>query len=390
MGVVIADSFVSLSGKRGVSLGQDGGVHLESFLAQAEELLAIESTAERPEDLRRALELVLSFVGSRFTVERFESNGKPSALVYCGPARPEFRLILNGHLDVVPGGPEQFRPHRDGDRLYGRGTHDMKVSALVQAQVFGELAGGLPYPVALQLVTDEEVGGRDGTLHQIEQGVRGQFVIIGEQSGLNVVAESKGLLHAHLRAAGRAGHSAYQWLGDNALITLMASLNRLLARYPVATEEIWRTTVNVARIHTTNRAFNQVPADATAWLDIRFPPEDADLNGRTVEEISEYLRGFCAPGATIEVDRVDAPHRAAVDRGEVRMLQQAAQRQGYPADFLRKHGAADGRFYSQRGIDAVIFGIGGDGQHGPDEYVDITTIVPYHRTLTEFLEALDS
>ena len=34
------------------------------------------------------------------------------------------------------------------------------MSALVEAQVFGELAGALPYPLGLQVVTDEEVGGR--------------------------------------------------------------------------------------------------------------------------------------------------------------------------------------------------------------------------------------
>jgi len=52
---------------------------------------------------------------------------------------------------------------------------------------------------------------------------------------------------------------------------------------------------------------------------------------------------------------------------------------------VRKHGAADGRFYYQRGVDAVIFGVGGDGQHGPDEYADTTIIAPYYQALTDFL-----
>ena len=52
---------------------------------------------------------------------------------------------------------------------------------------------------------------------------------------------------------------------------------------------------------------------------------------------------------------------------------------------MRKHGAADGRFYYQRGVDAVIFGVGGDGQHGPDEYADTTIIAPYYQALTDFL-----
>jgi succinyl-diaminopimelate desuccinylase len=358
-----------------------------SFLDVAGELLAVPSTADRPGELHRALGTVLDYIGPGFTVERFESNGKPSALVYSGARPPRFQIILNAHLDVVPAPPHQFRPRRDGDRLYARGAQDMKVSALVEAKVFSELADTLPYPLALQLVTDEEIGGRDGTLHQLELGISGEFVIVGEQSGLRIVTDSKGMVTANLQAVGASGHGAYPWLGDNALIKLMRSLEHVLAAYPVATEEAWRTTVNVARIETPNMARNQIPALAEAWLDFRFPPEDTNLNGRTVREITAYLAGFCEPGVTPVVDQVDPPHHADRDRPEVRLLQQAARNQGYCADFLRKHGAADGRFYYQRGIDAVIFGVGGGGQHSAEEYADITSIGPYYRALTEFLRA---
>ena len=253
----------------------------ESFLAAASELLAIQSTADRPADLGQALDFAVDFVGPGFTVERFESGGKPSALLYDGTERPRrFRIILNAHLDVVPASPEQFRPRRKGDRLYARGAQDMKVSALVQAQVFRELARAVPYPLGLQLVTDEEVGGRNGTLHQIKQGVSGDFVVIGEHSGLCIVTDSKGMITATLRAVGRSGHSAYPWLGDNALVKLHRSVGRLLAAYPVPAEEAWRTTVNVARIETPNQARNQIPALAEAWIDLRFPPEDGDFNGK--------------------------------------------------------------------------------------------------------------
>jgi succinyl-diaminopimelate desuccinylase len=355
------------------------------FLAAAGELLAVPSTADRPGDLHRALSFVVDFVGPGFTVERFESGGKPSALIYRGAERPRFQIILNAHLDVVPAPPDQFRPRRDGDRLYARGAQDMKVSALVEAQVFRELAGALPYPLALQLVTDEEVGGRNGTLHQIGQGVGGEFVIIGEHSGLRIVTDSKGMITATLRAVGRSGHSAYPWLGDNALVKLQRSLVNLLAAYPAATAEAWRTTVNVARIETPNQARNQIPALAEAWLDIRFPPEDTDLNGKTVQEVAAYLAAYCEPGVTPVVHHADPPHHADQHRPEILRLQQVVRNQGYRADFLRKHGAADGRFYYQRGTDAVIFGVGGDGLHGPDEYADTTTIAPYYRALKEFL-----
>lgn len=366
-----------------------GSLDTETFLAAASELLAVPSTADRPVELRRALEAVLGFVGPGFTVERFESGGKPGALVYRGARRPHFRVILNAHLDVVPAPPEQFRARRDGRRLYARGAQDMKVSALVEARVFRELAGRVSYPLALQLVTDEEVGGRDGTLHQLERGVRGDFVVIGEHSGLRLVTDSKGRASATLRAVGRGGHSAYPWQGDNALLKLVRTLDRILAVYPVPAQEAWRTTVNVARIETPNQARNQIPDLAEAWLDIRFPPEDTDLNGKSAQEIASYLATFCEAGVTAAVDQADPPHHASQDSPEVRKLQEAVRNQGYRPDFLRKHGAADGRFYYQHGVDAVIFGVGGDGLHGAEEYVDIDTIAPYYHALREFLRDLD-
>src|SRR5260370_41098332 len=105
----------------------------EVFLGRACELLAIPSTSERPAELRRALDYVLAFVGPGFTVERFESGGKPSALVYRGAPRPRFRGILNAHLDVVPAAPDQFRPSRDRARLSPRGAQRMQDSALAEA-----------------------------------------------------------------------------------------------------------------------------------------------------------------------------------------------------------------------------------------------------------------
>jgi succinyl-diaminopimelate desuccinylase len=365
------------------------GLDLDWFLAAASDLLAIPSTADRPDQLHRALEYVLDFVGPGFEVRRFESAGKPSALVYPGGSEgaedPTFQVILNAHLDVVPADAGGFQPRRDGDRLYARGAQDMKISALAEALAFRELAASLPQPVALQLVTDEEVGGRNGTRHQLARGVRGRFVIIGETSGLRIVTESKGMLGVTLRAEGRGAHSAYQWLGRNALVALMRSVERLLARYPIATAEQWRTTVNLARVHTPNQARNQIPAQAEAWLDIRFPPEDGDLAGRTTGEIAAYLQEFCEPGVTAVVQHLDAPHHADPGRPEIARLQAAARDQGFEPDFLRKHGAGDGRFYGALGIAAVAFGVGGHGQHGAGEYAEISTIGPYHQALRQFL-----
>jgi succinyl-diaminopimelate desuccinylase len=333
-------------------------VDLDAFLDAAVELLAVPSTVDRPDELWRALELALAFVGPGFTVERFESGGVPSALLYAGDGRPDFRLILNAHLDVVPGDPDQFRPTFTDGRLHARGAQDMKVAALVQAQVFRELAGVLPYPLALQLVTDEEVGGRDGTLHQLRHGVTGAFVVIGEQSGLDVVTDAKGLLHVKLLATGVA--------------PLLDALNRLLTRYPDPTGEVWRTTVNVARIATHD------DGRAEAWLDIRYPADDPDPIA--------FFDGV--PDVTLILDEHDPPHHTDHGRAEIAALRRAVRDQGHRGDIVRRHGGSDAGFFSARGIPAVEFGVGGAGQHGPHEHVEVATIEPYYRALRLFLERL--
>jgi succinyl-diaminopimelate desuccinylase len=286
---------------------------------------------------------------------------------------------------VVPADPDQFVPRIVDGRLVARGAQDMKVSALVMALAFRTLAPGLPYPLGLQLVTDEEVGGYDGTRHQVQQGVRGDFVIIGEYTGLDIVADSKGLLHGRLHAVGRAGHGAYPWLGDNALLAVIEGVNRLVARYPVPSAAEWRTTVNVARVQTPNPAVNQIPAAATAWFDLRFPAEDTDLSGRTREEIAGHLQAVCGAGVRVEIDRFEPAHHADHDHPDIARLRRAAEAEGYAGALLRKHGSGDGRFYYQRGIPAVAFGVGGAGQHGPDESAEIATFAPYHGALCRFL-----
>jgi succinyl-diaminopimelate desuccinylase len=361
---------------------------LNEFLDAVTDLLAIPSTADNPAALTAALDFVVDFAGPGFTVERFESGGKPSALLYRGTRRPSFRVVLNGHLDVVPATDGQFRPRRDGARLYARGAQDMKVSALALAAVFRELAPDLPYPVGLQLVADEELGGHDGTRHQLLNDVTTSFAIIGESSGLDVVTESKGIVAVTLDASGRTAHSAYQWLGDNALVSLHATVAAVLERYPVAEQEEWRTIVSLVRVETPNTARNQIPDTARAWLDVRYPHADDAFTGRSAEQIAGYLQSMCAPGVTAIVERLDAPHYVDPAHPDVRALAAAAREQGVGGQYLRKHGAGDGRFYGARGIPAVAFGIGGGGQHGPEEYGDMSTIEPYLAALRSFLRGL--
>ncbi len=138
-------------------------------------------------------------------------------------------------------------------------------------------------------------------------------------------------------------------------------------------------------MHTPNQARNQIPAEAEAWLDIRFPPEDADLASQNPARSPPTCRASANRASrlwsttwTRRTTPTPADPRSAAS-GKRPLAH------GYQPDFLRKHGAGDGRFYGEGGIAAVAFGVGGHGQHGAEEYADIATIEPYYQALTQFL-----
>jgi acetylornithine deacetylase len=144
------------------------------------------------------------------------------------------RLILSGHLDVVPPGnpttwtTEPWAPEiRDG-RLYGRGACDMKggvasILGAVRAIVASGAAAELDGELAVALVPGEEDGGQ-GTLAAIRAGVTGDMAIITEPSNLDVVVAHAGAITFRLTVPGRAAHASQRREGVSALDKLLLVL----------------------------------------------------------------------------------------------------------------------------------------------------------------------
>ncbi|SCB61967.1 acetylornithine deacetylase [Rhizobium aethiopicum] len=134
--------------------------------------------------------------------------------------------ILSGHMDVVPaaeGGwsSDPFCLRAEKDRLYGRGTTDMKgFLAVVLAAVPALAATRLRRPIHLAFSYDEEAGCR-GVPHMIarlpELCAHPLGAIIGEPSGMRAIRAHKGKAAARLTIRGRSGHSSRPDQGLNAI-----------------------------------------------------------------------------------------------------------------------------------------------------------------------------
>ncbi|MFT3691072.1 acetylornithine deacetylase [Paenirhodobacter sp.] len=134
--------------------------------------------------------------------------------------------ILSGHSDVVPvegqdWTTDPFRLNRNGDRLTGRGTSDMKGFLACALSMVPEFAAmKLRRPVHLAFSYDEEIGCR-GVGPMIAELPRlcapPLGCIVGEPSDMRPVLSHKGKQAIRVVIEGQAGHSSNPALGANAL-----------------------------------------------------------------------------------------------------------------------------------------------------------------------------
>lgn len=255
----------------------------------------------------------------------------------------------------------------------------MKAAGAVMIVLFKDLARKVKYPLGLQIVTDEEIGGFNGTKYQIEKGVSADFVIAGENTNMQISNKAKGILQVKLKTWGKTSHGAYPWLGDNALLKLNSEINKLLAIYPIPTKESWRTTINVGRIETTNKTWNKVPDYAEAHLDIRFVPED---KGIIVDKIKKGVSKDTEVEILMHETHQYTPEE---DKYVAELRRQFKDVTKKDAIMYATHGGSDVRFYEGRGIPSVCFGPKGGGHHSDAEWVDIESLDAYYTILKKFL-----
>ena len=134
-------------------------------------------------------------------------------------------LVMNGHMDVVPAGPEAFwtappfAPKREGDWLYGRGAGDMKAGLGMTLAALDALAAcGLrpAAPVTIQSVVEEESTG-NGALDAALRSGPADAALIPEPMDERLVRANLGVLWFRLRVRGEPVHARDAGAGANAI-----------------------------------------------------------------------------------------------------------------------------------------------------------------------------
>ena len=345
-------------------------------------LVHVPSSAAHPSAIEGALELLRARLGplTGVRIEEFHCEGVPSLVVR--PAAVETpSVLLVGHIDVVDHGSRRhYRAAvRDG-RIYGPGTGDMKGAVAIMVTLFGELRRRHPeVALGLAITADEERGSHHGTRYLVDQGLSCDLAILPDGGSIDtVVVAEKGLLHVEVVWRGASTHGAYPWSGNNPVDSMLGDLARLRDRFAALASDLpdhWHPTATFTTLESESRSINRVPEFARAGVDVRFTPP------WTVATMLREVQSCLSPGAELSLPNVTESTRMAVDADYRTISEQVL---GRPLQEMRTPGASDARFFSARGIPAIISRPVVGNVHRVDEWIDIDSMLQYYRILHAF------
>lgn len=330
---------------------------------------------------------------------------------------------FNSHIDVVTVGADwtedPFGAELKGDRIFGRGTCDMKgglAASIIAVEAYLEQFPNHRGAIEISGTADEETGGYGGVAWLAEQGImavpRIDHVIIPEPLNKDrVCLGHRGVWWAELETRGRIAHGSMPFDGDSAIRHMTALLDKfetdlypaLASKYtdmPVVPEGAKQSTLNINSIHGgESEGFEGLPAPVVAdscrtIIDRRFLIEEsleevkAEVHA-LVEELTRSRPGFkCNVRDLFEVIPTMAPKDApvvnAVSDAIKDVLQTEATHVVSPGTYDQKHIDRIGKLSNCIAYGPGILTLA----HQPDEYVEVQDMIDSAKVMANALHRL--
>ena len=340
-----------------------------------------------------------------FRLHKIEDSKQDKAALYAeiGP-QTEGGILLSAHSDVVPVADQEwskppFQLTRVGERLYGRGTTDMK-GFLSEILALADRAHGMTLraPLKLLISYDEEIGCLG--MRHIQNHLppilgNPELAIVGEPTEMQVAIGHKGKRAYHVDVTGKSGHSA---LAPNFVSALhlavdfvkeLRALQAEISQFGHRDEHyaIPYSTIHVGTLNS-GSALNIVPDKAELKIEMRHVAED-DPNSieNRFQEIAEILMQPYPNIAKIQLHREASYPGLAIPIHDpaVALTQKWSGEKTCKVAFGTEAG-----FLSELGVPTVVCGPGSmtDQGHKPDESISIEELLKCSRMLEHALQHL--
>ena len=321
--------------------------------------------------------------------------GRPNVVGVLDTGRPGPSLMFCGHIDTVGvhGMDRPFQPFRRDDRIYGRGTQDMKggVAAMVDAARVLQDRAPARGRLLIAAVVDEEFEsiGADALVKEW----RADAAVVTEPTDLQVAVAHKGFAWFEIEAFGRAAHGSRPAEGIDAIFRTGRVLARLEALDRALQSRPAHPLMGTASLHASTisggHEWSSYPAHCVLKLERRTVAGETAVGAlREVEAILEELR---SADSTFQGDArlvfSRSPHETAVDHPLTQALLERARARGVQAGTTGMSFWTDAAILSEAGIPSVLFGPGGAGLHSTEEYVREEDVIVCRDVLADLAHA---
>jgi putative selenium metabolism hydrolase len=245
-----------------------------------------------------------------FDEVRFDKMGNILGRIGDGPKK----LLYDSHIDTVGvGDPDEwqwdpFKGKIEDGVFYARGACDEKGSTpgmiygLALARDLGLLDGLTVYYFGNM---EEWCDGIAPHALVEAEGIRPDFVVIGEPTRMQVYRGHKGRVEMQVIATGKSAHAASNHLGDNAIYKLLPIIDRISKMEPELGDDpfLGHGKITVSDLHVKTPSINAVPDRATIFIDRRM------TFGETPESVLEQVRQLVGdrPDVKMELLHYDDP-----------------------------------------------------------------------------------
>jgi glutamate carboxypeptidase len=344
----------------------------DTALEELAELVDISSPSGDLEGAERALAVCARLLPPGAAVQRPQcsTSGSAADLVGTLTGTGTRKVLLLGHVDTVIGHDAHQPLRREGDRLYGTGTVDMKGGDILALGVARALARRPETfaELSVLMVTDEEWrtqpfvhSGPDGPFAGYDACLCFEGGQLDGNGDDGVVVRRKAAGTLKVIATGRASHSgSAPDQGRNALLALARTADAVAARHDPAGPQLLSVVPTVMR---SGDAFNIVPAAGELIFDLR---------ARSLGAFDDVMATVAPELDGVTLDARMERRWPGMDSTAVTepLIAAAARRLGRTITGVPRGGASDASHFADT-ISLTIDGLGprGGGAHTPGEFV---------------------
>jgi len=323
-------------------------------------------------------------------------------------------LVLSGHIDTVPRGSQPwthdpFGGEVDGDRLYGRGSNDMKGGVgtnLFVVEALRALGLNLRGDLVFETIVDEEFGGVNGTLAGRLMGFNADAAIISEPSFLRICPAQRGGRTVHIKLSAAGGVLTEGKFPAGVIDQLRHLLVKVKEfaehrRAKAVVHELYAgaadpVPVSITKVFTSPWGTKEpITVPETCQVEMFWqlmPGEDRDEVDREFHAWFDAALA-CAPGLFPSRPQVEFPIRWLPGSSILKTEPLVRDLAACATEVLGKEPLIQGIegpcdmyvFHQGFGIPAVLWGARGGNTHAADEYLEIDSVVQAAKVLLTFV-----